>query len=162
KCRDVFRAWPEYAKRFANASWAVHMIFATLDDREELIRQKEWTAAEARREVRRRRGEGGRRQEGERRRRGGGRGGGRVETSAASSAAQPPGSPLSSWGRPDPDPNFDHFYGDEKYYIGEDDSGEGDSGFEVESEDEEGYEELDATAPWLFAKGNKKVGKKVL
>jgi hypothetical protein len=43
----------EIAKRFAISSWSVHMIFASQDDRAELV-QRQWTASEARAEVKRR------------------------------------------------------------------------------------------------------------
>jgi hypothetical protein len=133
RCRDVFRAWPEYAKRFANLPWSIHMIFATQDDRVELIRQKDWTAAEARREVRRRREQSWLRAI--------------VKGLTARCAEEPPGLPMSpdTW---EPDPTYD--------FGGEDDGGE------VDDEDEDGYEEADDTDPLLFTKGNKKVGEKVL
>jgi hypothetical protein len=146
RCRDVFRAWPEYAKRFANASWSIHMIFATQPDRVELIRQKEWTVAEAKREVQRRKKEA---YESWLR--------AIVRGLTARCAEEPPGSPLSPWTW-EPDSIYDL------------DAEEDESGFVpgmpasyfLEDGVEADEEEPDIHVPKLFTKKNKKVGENVL
>jgi len=134
RCRDVFRAWPESAKRFADLPWSIHMIFAAQPDRVELIRQKEWTAGEARREVRRRRKasyEDWLRAIVS----------GLAARCAAMHAADPPESP---WWDTDPsEEDYDRCHPEL---------------FEADEEEDEEGDESD----WLFVKGNKKVGDDVL
>ena len=52
-CRTVNLAWP-FSARAENVSWTVHRAFASQSDRTMLIKQKKWTAKEAREEVQRR------------------------------------------------------------------------------------------------------------
>lgn len=144
RCRDVFRAWPESAKRIADLSWSVHMIFAAQPDRFDLIQQRRgdaaygggWTAQEARREVQRRRQESWLQA---------------IQSAFARRlAGLPPGStmpPQTTW---ETDPIYDF-------------EGEQEDGFEVvwRREDDAEEDEDDAPDPWLFTKGNKKVGDNV-
>jgi hypothetical protein len=137
-CRAVWRAWPESSQRREDVPWAVHAIFAAQPDRLDLIRQGEWTTQLARREVRRRRVEA---HESWLRT--------IVKGLAVRCAAEPPGSPMSPH-TPGLDPinDFDH------EFEGEDDS-EGGS-----EDDAEADEEDDVSDPWLFTRGNEKVGDK--